>query len=168
MEDDIVGRPGLLVAAEILSYVIGGICILGAIADDSSGSIGLFLLGGGIVAAAIGMRKGMNWARVTLTVLTGLLIIVFLEAGGEDDTTEDEANGILLILAAAVCVIVFSWVPKVNQWFRLMSSRQCLSSGRTPLKSAVCGKCGMPVSSDSKFCIYCGTAVEMETGNKDR
>lgn len=168
MEDDIAVRPGLSVAAEVLGYVIGGICILGAIADDSSDSLGLFFLGGGIVATAIVMRRGVNWARITLTVLIGLLIIVFLAVMGEDDTTDEEAGGIFLLFASAVCAIVFSWTPKVNQWFRLMTSRQCLSSGKEPYQAVVCRKCGVQVSSDSKFCTNCGAVIETETQNKER
>ena len=153
-------RPGLAIAAEILGYVVGGVCVLGAISEKADVGVWMFLIGGGFVAMSIFMRQGLNWARITFTVLAGLMALLCLGVMGEDDAADEEVGGCFLIFVAVVCSIVFSWLPKVNQWFRSMSDRHCVTSLGTSAERCICEKCGMPMSCDSKFCANCGTAFE--------
>ena len=117
-----VARPGLLIAAEVLGYVIGGLFVLGAlcsIADDFIGSVFIFLIGGGLVALPLFMHRGARWARIVYTVCWGILVLLAFTA----DASGDEVLWACIVFVASVCAIVFSWVPSANRWFNLAENR---------------------------------------------
>ena len=113
-------RPAFAKTAEILGYVAGGFGVLGALSTSDSTTGFLLLLCGGMIATAIFMRKGVNWARITFTALTGLFSMLLLIGMGDDGVSDEEAGGAFLVFAIAVCAIVFSWLPSVNAWFSSM------------------------------------------------
>ena len=120
---ELVKRPGFAIVAEILGYVLGGLNALGALIVGGSEAVFGLLIGGGLIAMSVMMRKGKNWARITATALSGLLILGSFASFGDEKITDADAGGCLLVLALAVCEIVFSWLPSVNKWFGSMKSR---------------------------------------------
>ena len=125
---ELVKRPGFAITAEVLGYVSGGFVTFGALfAGGSATGLGL-LLGGGLIAMSVMMRKGKNWARITATALSGLLALCFLAASSDENISDGDAGGCFAMLVLAVCEIVFSWLPSVNKWFGSMNSRSSSSN----------------------------------------
>ena len=125
---ELVKRPGFAIVAEVLGYVSGGIVALGAlIAGGSDVGPGL-LIGGGLIAMSVMMRKGKNWARITATVLSGLLVLGALAGLSDENIDDAEAAGGFIMLVVVVCEIVFTWLPSVNRWFGSMNSRSSSSN----------------------------------------
>jgi len=120
---ELVKRPGFAIVAEVLGYVSGGLVALGSlIAGGSDAGPGL-LIGGGLIAMSVMMRKGRNWARVTATALSGLLALGCFASFGDENISDVDAGGCFIVLVLVVCEIVFSWLPSVNRWFGSMKSR---------------------------------------------
>ena len=120
---EVVKRPGFAIAAEILGYVSGGLFVLGALLGRGSESVFALLIGGGLIAMSVMMRKGKNWARITATALSGLLVLGVLVVCSDENIDDAGAAGCFILLAVAVCEIVFSWLPSVNKWFGIKNSR---------------------------------------------
>lgn len=156
-------RPGLAVAAEVLGYVIGGLCIVGSLVseDESIGIEMLFLVGGGVVATSVLVRKGLNWARITFTALIGFLTLSWLFALGEESSDEDE-DFFGLLVSSATCAIVFSWTPKVNHWFREMAKQRELVVTTERGGMRICKACGAFASCSSRYCAKCGVSLDEE------
>lgn len=119
---ELVKRPGFAITAEVLGYVSGGLVTLGALSEGGLAACFCLLLGGGLIAMSVLMRMGKNWARITETVLSGLVALCLLGAFIDENISADVAVGCCLGLGLFICEIVFSWLPPVNKWFAGLSS----------------------------------------------
>ena len=125
---ELVKRPGFAIVAEVLGYVSGGLVVLGSLVEGgSAGGLGL-LVGGGLIAMSVMMRKGKNWARITATALSGLLILGLFVSMSDESSTDADAGGCFVMFVVFVCEIVFSWLPSANKWFGSMNSRSSTSN----------------------------------------
>ena len=125
---ELVKRPSFGIVAEVLGYVSGGLITLGGLFGEGGEAGFCLLMGGGLIAMSVMMRKGKNWARVTATALSGLLVLGALVACSDENIPDAEAGGCFLVFVLAVCEIVFSWLPSVNKWFGSMNSSSSSSN----------------------------------------
>lgn len=115
-------KPGVVLAAEIVGYVMSSCLVLGALFDFDSDSVFAIFAAGGLIAASAFMRRRKEWARIAFTVISSILILGCLV---EINQSGDVANETITIwlrvcLAMLICAIVFCWLPKANDWFKMV------------------------------------------------
>lgn len=109
--------PGVTLTACIILYVAFGLSIIGILSegdaepDEVVGFVVVLELFA--IACTVLTQIGLNWARIVLTVILGLLLIPNL------------GNVAIFILMCAFFVppLVFLWLPRSNNWYRAIKSR---------------------------------------------
>jgi len=114
-----------------------------AIIDATFGvgiALGLLLLAVYVVFAFL-VRRGHNWARITLTVLVGLAVLFTLLGlalsalpvpASARTSVETPGASTVLSLLQQVCVVVatvLAWLPAANAWFRQVKARRLSQRG---------------------------------------
>ena len=100
---------------------LAGIALTAAMGGFGAILLVLVLLGIVLAAAqvvlALRMKEGKQWARLALTVLTGVSLLLSLIALGGDGG----ANFFGFVVAAAATVLM--WVPNSQAWFQRVAGR---------------------------------------------
>lgn len=78
----------------------------------------MLLLAGLFILVGIRVLQGLNWARVTLTVLLGIALVGAVM--GVSNGSGTSMNITTLALAASVLVLL--WLPVSSAWFRAQRS----------------------------------------------
>ncbi len=109
--------PGVTLTACIILYVAFGLSIIGILSggdaelDEVVGFVVVFELFA--IACTVLTQIGRNWARIVLTVILGLSLI----------TNLGNVGIFILMCAFFVPPLVLLWLPRSNNWYRAIKSR---------------------------------------------
>lgn len=120
-----------LAISGILSFVISVNATTAPEGGAGAGFLSGFLHGGLVLFFAFKVRKGRNWARITLTVLFALFIIPGISFFGvalfsPGAFSPDEMLGVIVaafFLLVSIVLIVLMFRPTANAYFRASSAQ---------------------------------------------